>query len=113
MTITKNIVVTFRYVMKNNKGEVIENTMQGSPKYYLHGSEGIHSSLQAQFEGLQVGDSKIIYLKKENGVSENFSFEIVIDELRPALKQEEMIGYPVAINSLICDSNCVCYNGER
>ena len=66
MIVTKNIVVIFRYIMKNNKGEVLENTMEGSPKCYLHGSAGIHPSLQVQFEGLKVGDTKIIYLKNEH-----------------------------------------------
>ncbi|MGN6296827.1 MAG: hypothetical protein ACTHM7_08605 [Ginsengibacter sp.] len=112
MIVSKNMVVAFRYIMKNNKGDVIENAMGCSAKYYLHGSEGIHSSLQAQFEGLKAGDSKIIYLKQENGVSGNFRFDIVIDELRPASKEEIMLGYPVAIDNLFCDSNCACYNNQ-
>ncbi len=55
MIVTKNIVVVFRYIMKNSKGQVIENTIEGSPKCYLHGSSGIQPSLQVQFEGLKVG----------------------------------------------------------
>ena len=107
----KNIVVAFRYVMKNSKGVVIENTMKGSPKYYLHGSEGIQSSLQEQFEGLKEGETKVIYLKKESGqVNEDFTFDIIIDKLRPALEEELMLGYPVMIDDLICDPECECYN---
>ena len=109
MIVKKNIVVAFRYLMKNNKGEVIENTMEGTPKYYLHGSDEIHSSLQAQFEGLKIGDSKIIYLKNQDGVSDqDFTFDVVIDNLRPASEEELMLGYPVMIDNLICDSNCDC-----
>lgn len=107
------MVVIFRYVMKNKRGEVIENTMEGAPKCYLHGSGGIHSSLQMQFEGLKVGGTRIIYLKKENGFSnEDYTFNIIIDKLRPASEEELMLGYPVTIDNLICDSNCVCYNGK-
>jgi len=113
MIVTKNIVVIFRYVMKNSKGQVIENTMNGSPKCYLHGSSGIQASLQVQFEGLKVGDTKVIYLKKESGLSnEDFTFDIIIDKLRPALDEELMLGYPVSIDDLICDSNCICYANE-
>ena len=110
MIVTKNVVVVFRYIMKNNKGHVIENTMEGSPKCYLHGSSGIQPSLQLQFEGLKVGDTKTIYLKKESGFSkEDFTFDIVIDKLRHALEEELMLGYPVSIDGLICNEDCICY----
>lgn len=114
MTIVKkNIVVSFRYLMKNNRGEVIENTMEGAPKYYLHGSEGIDSSLQAQFEDLKVGDSKIIYLKKGDGMpGQDFTFDVVIDNLRPASEEEVMLGYPVMIDNLICSLDCDCYKDK-
>lgn len=114
MTIVKkNIVVAFRYVMKNGKGQVVETTIEGSPKFYLHGSSGIQPSLQFQFEGLKVGDTRVIYLKKESSpASEDFTFDIIIDELRPALDEELMLGYPVMIDKLICDSQCICYNSE-
>ncbi len=109
--VTKNIVVVFRYIMKNSKGQVIANTIEGSPKCYLHGSPGIQPSLQVQFEGLKVGDTKVIYLKKENGLSnEDFTFDIIIDKLRPALEEELMLGYPVTIDNFICDRRCICYN---
>ena len=113
MTVTKNMVVAFRYIMKNNRGEVIENTMEASSKSYLHGAAGIDPLLQLQFEGLKEGDKKIIYLKKENvQANDDFTFDVVIDEIRPALKEELMLGYPVVIDNLICDEDCICYNGE-
>ena len=99
--------------MKNSKGQVIENTMDGSPKCYLHGSTGIQPSLQLQFEGLKAGDTRVIYLKKESGLSnEDFTFDIIIDKLRPALDEELMLGYPVMLDNSICDSDCICYGGE-
>ena len=110
MIVTKNIVVVFRYIMKNNKGQVIENTMECSPKCYLHGSSGIQRSLQLQFEGLKVGDTKVIYLRNESVLlNEDFTFDIVIDKLRPALEEELMLGYPVTIDGLICKEDCICY----
>ena len=111
MVVTKNIVVVFRYIMKNAKREVIENTMTGSPKCYLHGASGIQPSLQLQFEGLKVGDSRVIYLKNESDLSnEDFTFDIVIDKLRSALEEELMLGYPVTIDGLICNEDCICFD---
>jgi len=113
MVVGKNMVVAFRYVMKNSKDVVIENTLQGSPKYYLHGSQGIQPSLQVQFEGLKVGDTRIIYLKKESGLSnDDFTFSIIIDKLRPALEEELMLGYPVLTDDLICNHDCICYTNK-
>jgi hypothetical protein len=113
MTVTKNMVVAFRYVMKNSRGEVVENKMEASSKSYLHGSTGIQPALQLQFEGLKEGDTKTIYLKKENDqANDDFTFDVIIDKIRPALQQEIMLGYPVVTDNLFCDENCVCYDGE-
>jgi FKBP-type peptidyl-prolyl cis-trans isomerase 2 len=110
MVVEKNTVVVFRYLMKNSKGEVIENTLEGAPGYYLHGSDGIHPSLQSQFEGLKAGDTKIIYLKNENDLlNDDFTFEIIIDKLRPASEEEVMLGHPVAIDNLSCGPGCNCH----
>ena len=96
--------------MKNSKGEVIEDTMGSYPKYYLHGSSAIQAYLQLQFEGLKVGDTKIIYLKKESGLTnEDFTFNIIIDKLYPASEEELMLGYPVIRDNLICNDDCICY----
>jgi hypothetical protein len=43
---------------------------------------------------------------------QDFTFDVVIDNLRPASEEEVLLGYPVVIDNLICDSNCDCYNGE-
>ena len=111
--VKKDTVVFFRYVMKDSKGQVLENTTQCSPKCYLHGSSGIHESLQCQFEGLKVGDTRVIYLKKESGLSNgDFTFDIIIDKLRPALEEELMLGYPVMIDNLICNSDCICFKNQ-
>lgn len=102
--VTKGTVVYFRYIMKNTKGEVIENTMESSPKCYLHGAPGIHPSLQLQFEGLKAGDTGLMHL--DGG----FTFDVIIDELRSARKEELMLGYPLSTDHLICDTDCACFN---
>ncbi len=109
MIVEKNMIVFFRYTMRNSKGEVLENNMDGLPKCYLHGSEGIQRSLEAQFEGLKVGDTKTIYLKvDEKMAAGNYTFNVVIDDLRPAGEEELLLGYPVAMNGSICGPGCIC-----
>ncbi len=109
MKVIENTVVYFRYTMKNARGEVMEDTMAGAPKCYLHGASGIQLSLQRQFEGLKEGDTRVIYLKKEIGTTgEDFTFNVIIDKIRPALKEEQILGYPVTEDRSICDSDCIC-----
>ncbi len=110
MHISKNSVVSIRYTMTNAKGLIIENTITNNPTCYLHGSSGIEPLLQAQLEGLKAGDKKAVYLKRESGLTtEDFIFEVIIDEVRAALTEEILLGYPVKLNPLKCDANCDCY----
>ena len=46
MQVKKDTVVTLRYIMKDNQGEVMEDTMKNSPVQYLHGGGNLLSSLE-------------------------------------------------------------------
>jgi len=108
--IAKNNVVSMRYIMKNAAGEELENTMYSAPVSYLHGVSSIHLLLQAQLEGLKAGDKKTVYLDAGSGlVTEDFTFEVLIDQVRPALPEELMLGYPVQLPAPPCEAGCDCY----
>jgi CobW/HypB/UreG, nucleotide-binding domain len=71
--------VAMRYILRNSKGEVLED----NHAIYRHGSSTISPRLQTQLEGLKAGDSKQITLKKgEEGADDDFFFEVVIDSIR-------------------------------
>lgn len=114
MQVAKNTVVSIRYVMRNSKGEILEDTLKAAPTNYLHGSDGIQHLLQVQLEGLEAGASKLVYLFKESGLTDDdFTFEVIIDDVRQALPEELVLGYPVIINTTVCDDDCECYdNGD-
>jgi len=110
MCIAKDRVVAMRYIMRNGKGMVLENTMLAAPVNYLHGSGGIQPLLQTQLEGLKAGDKKMVYLLRENGLTDDdFSFEVIIDGVRTALPEEVLLGYPVKIDTERCEGDCACY----
>ena len=91
MHVNKDIIVFIRYIMKNGEGEILENRMN-EPTSYLHGSAGILPLLQAQLEGLKAGDQKLVYLKKDSGLTDDdFTFEVVIDALRNALPEDTAV----------------------
>ena len=114
MQVAKNTVVSIRYIMRNSKAEVLENNMNGAAITYLHGSEKIVIQLQNQLEGLQKGDCKIVYLTAStSSLTENFSCEVVVDDVREALKEEVLLGYPVQQNIIHCPDDCNCYAEQQ
>ena len=109
--IAKNTVVAMRYIMRNSKGAILEDTMNAMPGHYLHGSGGIQPLLQVQLEGLQPGDKKTIFLLKESGLTDDdFSFEVIVDAVRAAMPEEILLGYPVKTDMDKCGADCVCYS---
>ena len=109
MKIGNQTIVALRYIMYNSKGDVLENTLQSQPVNYLHGSSGILSLLQQQLEGLQKGNKKKVKLSKENGAGDDYSFDVIIDDVRVALPEEILLGYPLQITNMVCDDDCSCY----
>jgi len=111
MRIAKNSVVSIRYIMKNSRGEILENTMNNDPVSYLQGSSGIHPLLQTQMEGLKAGDKKTVFLAIESGLTnDDFSFDVIIDNVRTASQEEMILGYPVKLTVQKCEADCECYN---
>jgi hypothetical protein len=114
LCVDKNMVIVLRYVMRNGNGDVLENTMQSAPVNYLHGSTGIPALLQIQLEGLKAGDRRRVYLFKEsNKVDDDFEFDVIIDEVREALPEEIILGYPLQITTVTCDNDCNCYDDSK
>lgn len=110
ITIGNDHVVSMRYVMKNSKGAVLEDTLLAKPVSYLHGSAGILVELQEQLTGLKAGDRKLVYLYARSGhTAEDFVFDLIIDHVRPAMKEEVLLGYPVQPAGDACEAECKCY----
>jgi hypothetical protein len=112
MEISINCIVSMRYIMKNGRDEVLENTMQHDPVSYLHGAGGIHAMLQSQLEGLIAGSRKTVSLPATSGLTtEDFIFDVLIDQVRQASAEEILLGYPVTAVVEKCESDCDCYVG--
>jgi FKBP-type peptidyl-prolyl cis-trans isomerase SlyD len=107
--IVKNSVVSIRYIMKNSVGEVLEDIMSNEPVSYLQGAAGIQPLLQAQLEGLKEGDQKSVQLPAATGLTnEDFIFEVVVDEVRPASEREIELGHPLKMTTQKCGPGCNC-----
>lgn len=91
MEIQDKTVVSLRFRMKNSKGEVLEDILDGPPINYLHGGGNILPLLEAALTGLKATDQKLILISKNEGyegMDDNFSIEVVVDDVRPATEKE-------------------------
>lgn len=66
MTVSKDIVVSMTYVLKNSKGEVLDESGD-SPLVYLQGHQNIVPGLEKALEGLSVGASKNVSVAPAEG----------------------------------------------
>jgi FKBP-type peptidyl-prolyl cis-trans isomerase SlyD len=111
MKVGRNRIVVIDYVMRNSKGNVLENTEQTRPVSYLHGSSGIISLLQEQLKGCRTGDRIAVHLPKESGLTDDdFIFDVTIREVRKAHEEEINLGYPLPSISRYCGADCDCHN---
>lgn len=99
MRITANSVVSIRFKMINSSGEVLEDIMEGPPVQYLHGSGAVLPALEAELEGLCIGENKVILLSTEKGykeIDDSFQVDVIVDNVRMATDKEisEGVFYP-------------------
>lgn len=74
MNITKNTIVSFQYVLRNDKGEPLESS-PSQPTTYLHGHQQIMPLIEAGLEGKTVQDKVRVTIPPEKAYghwNENF-----------------------------------------
>lgn len=104
MLVKKGTIVSLRYVMKENNGKIIEDTMNGKGVEYLHGGGNILPSLESVLEGLPVGTQKSFTVHDEQ-LTHPLHFEVVIDEIREATTEEIKSGKS---GTEECGPGCCC-----
>jgi FKBP-type peptidyl-prolyl cis-trans isomerase SlyD len=101
MNVSLNKIVSLRYVMKNDAGDVIEDVMDRPSIQYIHGTGKIISALENAIEGMEAGEKRVFSIS-DPGLSENLHFDLVIDEIRDATPEEIQNGKPS------CGPGCCC-----
>lgn len=69
MQISKNSVVTINYILKNDQGEVLDESQDNS-FLYMHGAGGIIPGLEKQMEGKSMGDEFSAHIEAADGYGE-------------------------------------------
>ena len=104
-------IVSFRYTMRNDQGDLLEDIMDQPPVEYLHGSEDIFPGLEIFLEGLNLKEKKSITITPEtvSGINSIFHFDIIIDNIRIATKEEIQAGKILSeISRDNCGPGCKC-----
>lgn len=108
--ISQGRIVSLRYIMRDQRGEVLEDRMSGEPAVYLQGGTAILPALQQQLEGLCAGDRRRISLSIYAADGDvNFSFDVLIISVRTASNAETVLGYPLPVAG-DCGPDCDCYS---
>lgn len=111
MEVENNRVVSVRYLMKNSKGEVLENRMESTPVTYLHGAGSILPSLEDRLLGLKKGEEKTFSVfdgQNNDEKDAGYSLKVVIDEVRLPTNEELIQGYPNQNKEENCGPDCGC-----
>jgi len=110
MIVTANNVISLRFTIKNNRGEIVEDIMTSTPIDYLNGSGSILPALEAGIEGLQAGDQKSLVFSDPNlDGGENYNIDVVIDHIREATAAELQMGRPEPkAADKECGPGCCC-----
>lgn len=67
MTITQDSVVTLRYTLRDDGGEVIDSSSPGSPLSYLHGRGNLIPGLERELQGKSAGDKLNVTVAPADG----------------------------------------------
>jgi FKBP-type peptidyl-prolyl cis-trans isomerase 2 len=111
MEVGHQTVVTLRYTMKNESGEVLENIMTTTGVEYLHGAGSIIPELEKGLEGMHEGETRSMTIRANSGnhSSPVFYFDVVVDKVRPANETELSAGKPnKEMVEKDCGPGCCC-----
>ena len=110
--VTDGTIVSLRYCIKNQRGDIIEDILSLPPVNYLHGSAGIHESLQEAIAGMRPGDKRGIILKASemSELQENIYIQVIVDAVRDASLEEMQKGNQAfKTGNLFCGDDCSCH----
>ncbi len=69
-TIAKDTAVKFNYTLKDDEGNILDQSPEGQPLAYLHGHSNIIPGLEQQLEGKSAGDKVIAVVEPVDGYGE-------------------------------------------
>ena len=118
MLVTRKMVVTIEYVLKNEKGEILDSSEKSGKLTYLHGFRNIVEGLEEALEGKKVGDSFSVSMPPEKGYGardENMVFDLPLENFKDDenSKIEPGMEFEVTIKDVIYILTVIEVNGDK
>lgn len=91
MKVAANLVVSIDYTLKNDAGEILDESEGEGPLHYLHGHDNIVPGLEAALDGLTVGDALNVTVPPEQGYGvpdDGLIFKVARSELSSDIDPE-------------------------
>ena len=101
MQIKRKMVVTLEYVLKNEKGDIVDSSEKSGKLTYLHGFKNIVEGLEEALEGKKVGDSFSLSVPPEKGYGprdENMVFVLPAENFKNEENSDIEAGMEFVVN---------------
>ena len=92
LSVGKDKAVAIRYILKDDRGNLLDSNTDGEPLSYIHGSGMLLSGVESALEGKAEGDETHVSLTAENGYGvrdESLKITVPLEKLT-ALENEEL-----------------------
>lgn len=123
-TVKKGRVVSLGFVLKDEQGEVLDQSEEGGPLEYLHGSHDVIPGLEKALEGHKTGEHVRVVIPPADAYGE-YEVSLVdevsreqfpgIDDIQPGMQFQTQMddGAPMVINVTAVDGDTVVVDGNH
>ena len=123
-TVKKGRVISLNFVLKDEQGEVLDQSEESGPLEYLHGSNDVIPGLENALQGHEVGEHIRIVIPPADAYGE-YEVSLVdevsrdqfpgIDDIQPVMQfQTQMYDWaPMVINVTAVDEDVIVFDGNH
>ena len=123
-TVKKGRVITLDFVLRNEQGDVLDQSEKGQPLEYLHGHNDVIPGLEKALEGKKLGDKTTVVIPPSEAYGE-YEVSLVdevsreqfpgVEDIQPGMQFQTHMddGAPMIINVTAVDEDVVVVDGNH
>ena len=123
-TVTKGRVISLDFILKNEQGEMLDQSEGSEPLEYLHGSNEVVPGLEKALEGRKIGEHVRVVIPPSDAYGE-YEVSLVdevsreqfpgIDDIQPGMQFQTQMddGAPMIISITAVDGDTVVVDGNH
>lgn len=124
VTVSKGLVVSLQYVLKDEQGEILDQSAEAGPLEYLHGYDDVLPGLEAALEGRQIGEHLRVVVPPAEAYGE-YEVSLVdevsrdqfpgVEQIEPGMQFQTQMddGAPMVINVTAVDGDKIVVDGNH